>query len=249
MDALLEQGDLYVWGFNFALKTKPRTDLIPFPMKFLVPPFLKTVLLKKQPSSVSDARNTLVSMLRNEAYVLVPFDDTMKEDKRFDTCLCVFGRRFRLAPRIAKFMLDTPAKDLIVSKRICLPVGNRDKAPDLLHIMLTSWENGAIPVLLGHLPYSKEVTAVCDSVTNVPKSTKSANSEGSTTVSARAAWAKLLSTCSQGPKHSMAEFSNEMAELVSTAPETARMPVRVYVLRFRAGAQEVVHPVAVVTSR
>lgn len=246
-DALAGHGDLFVWGFSFALKTKSQTDLVPFPMKYLVPPFLKTVMFKEHPSSVEDARKALVNALRNEAYVLVPFKDELEKDKRFGTSLCVFGRRFRLAPRIAKFMLNAPANDLIAGKRICLPVGSHEKMPDLLHIMLTGWECGAIPVLLGHLRYSDEITAVCDSVIKMPKGARPA--DGDPAVATKAAWAKLLSTCSEEPKESVAVFAKEMAELVARASETIRTPVRIYALRFRAGAQEVVHPVVVVISR
>lgn len=73
--------------------------------------------------------------------------------------------------------------------------------------------------------------------------------DGAPAGAARAAWAKLLSTCSQEPKESVAAFATEMAGLVATTSETARMPVRIYALRFRTGAQEVVHPVAVIISR
>jgi tetratricopeptide (TPR) repeat protein len=246
-NALAGHGDLCVWGFSFALKTKPQTDLIPFPMKYLVPPFLKMVKFKEHPSSVEVARKALVGALRNEAYILVPFDEAMEKDPRFGTSLCVFGRYFRLAPRIAKFMLNTPTGELIASKRICLPVGSHEKTPDLLHVMLTGWECGAIPVLLGHLRYGDEIAAVCDSVVNVPSAVSPA--DGGTAAATKAAWAELLLTCSEKPKEATAAFSKEMAKLASTLSERERMSVRIYAVRFRAGSQEVVHPVAVVIAR
>jgi hypothetical protein len=136
-------------------------------------------------------------------------------------------------------MLDTPAKELITDNRICLPLGEGNRFPDVHHIMLAAWENGAIPVFSEALPHGDNVMSVCDSRVEVPKETAV-----SSTI--KELWAKLQSACHAAPRSSLSEFSMAM---VAAEGDDTRLSTRVYLLRFRAGAQEVVHPAVVVTAQ
>jgi tetratricopeptide (TPR) repeat protein len=236
-DSLRGHGELFVWGLSATLNTKPLTELIPFPMDFLVPPHLQLVTFKKKPASHAAGAEALKAALRDEAYLLLPFDDTVKGD----TKLFVLGRHVRLPQLITKMMLDASAKDLTAGKRICLPLGEGDAVLSIIHILLAAWENRMIPVLPERLPYSEEIRAACDTLIEMPTSAV-ANGTGSV---AKELWTRLLWSCQEDPQTSLGEFSKEMRSLAVAQAGRNRLHTRVYLLRFRAGSQEVVHPAVV----
>jgi hypothetical protein len=246
-ESLRGQGDLFVWAIKFSIKTRPVAEWIPLPPDLGIPPSMTFAGMREWPKNSEDTSKVLAQALGrlSETYLLVLFSESAKAYP--DAKIFAFGRYIRLAPMISDMMLKTPAKELIADNWICLPIGEGDKAPSLHRIMLTAWESGTIPIFSEHLPHGDGNTAVCDSVINIPKNAGPADDDPA--VGARAAWARLLSTCSQQPKEAMAVFAKEMSESVATTSEMARMPVRIYALRFRAGAHEVIHPVVVVISR
>jgi hypothetical protein len=61
-------------------------------------------------------------------------------------------------------------------------------------------------------------------------------------------WANLLSSCREASQKSLSEFSKEMMALSAKAGSEKLLRIRVYLLRFQAGSQEVVHPAAVLLS-
>jgi hypothetical protein len=139
-------------------------------------------------------------------------------------------------------MLDTPAQDLITEKKICLPLGERDDAPSLIHIMHTAWENGMIPIHSERLPHSDEIKTVCDNLLDLPSNDESATS------AAKELWAKFLSACQAAPQASLVEFSKEMSALTSMCGNENKLRVRIYLLRFQAGGKEIIHPAVVLLS-
>ncbi len=239
-ESLRTQGDFFAWGINFSLKIKHQTELIPFPLDHLIPAHLKTVFFKDK-LDPADSWEALKGALRDETYVLVPFDDTVKE--REGTCLYVLGRHIRLTSMISKMMLDTSAKTLIDNKWLCLPLSQNDDAPSLIRIMHVALENGMIPIFSERFPHSDEVKAVCDGLLDMP------SNEESVTSAIKKSWAKLMSSCQTAPQKSLSEFSNEMAALFASASGKKPLRARVYLLRFQAGLQEVVHPAAVLVSQ
>ncbi|MFY9824069.1 MAG: hypothetical protein WAM82_22005 [Thermoanaerobaculia bacterium] len=236
---LLGHGDLFAWGISASLQSKPRTELIPFPMDFFVPLHLKTAIFEEKPSDPAIVGNALKAALRDEAYILLPFDDTVKGD----TSLFVFGRHVRLSPLIRKLMLDTPAKDLITGKRICLPLGERDGPPSIMHILLAAWENRMIPILSERIPHGGEIRAVCDSLLDLPTSLSTYSDKNDFV--ANELWTKLLWSCQTNPHSSLTDFSRGMRELAGAQAQKKTLGARVYLLRFRAGSKDVVHPAVV----
>jgi hypothetical protein len=233
-DALNQQGDLFIWGTTFDLKTKRQTEMIPLPEHFLFPAHVKFAGFKKVPENPKDTLMALVDALRDEPYFVIPFDAAVGASR--GTQLWIFGRHVRLPTMISRMMLDAPASDLITNRRICLPLGEGDKQPKLLHVLLTSWENGAIPVFTGALPHSDGVRSVCDVTLDWPGHVENA----------REHWGKLLMSCAAEPRSSLTEFVRKVTSLSSSETSSETLQIRVYMLCFRAGKKEVVHP-AVVT--
>lgn len=238
---LQAHGDLFAWGTSAVLKHKPRTELIPY---FFIPRHLKTALFKEKPPDPETTGKALIGALRDEAYILLPFDDTVKGKSGFlkgDTNLYVLGRHARLSPLIRKLMLDTPKKDLISSKTICLPLSESAETIGIMHILLVAWENRMIPILSERIPYSDKIQAVCDSHIDLPNN-PSAQSDKK--LDAKEMWKRLLWSCQTNPHAALSDFCGGMGELAGTQAHKA-LSARVYLLRFRAGSQEVVHPAVV----
>lgn len=233
------QGNLFVWGTNFAIKSKLLSDWIPWSMDLLIPKGMGMIAFKELPDQVDPQQfiNAVGKAMGSDAYVLVPFNAPAKAFP--DTKIVAFGKHARLAPMIARMMLDTPAQDLITENKICLPLGQTDEAPGIIHIMHTAWENGMIPILSERLPHSDEIKAVCDNLLALPSGNESAAS------AAKESWTKLLSSCQDAPQKSLAEFSKDVAALSANAGGEKPLRMRIYLLRFQAGSKEVVHPAAV----
>lgn len=234
------QGDLYVFGTAFVLQAEQQTELVPWSPDVLIPPHLKLAFFKGSSPDPAVAAKALVNALRDETYLLVPFNATLPDFP--DTELYAFGRHIRLPPTITGMMLDTPAEELISNRWISLPLGERDDAPTTHRTMLSAWENGMIPIFVGGLPDSEKVRVACDSFVDVPTATPAAPGAEAFEPTAKGAWDKLVSTCRQGPQASLSEFSREMAALTVGPGRGGVLRVRVFALRFRAGNQEVIHP-------
>jgi tetratricopeptide (TPR) repeat protein len=202
---LRAQGDLFTWGINIALKTKPRTELIPFPMDFLIPPHLKTALFKQPPNDTKDAVRALAGTLEHDPYVMLPFTDDVKS--RHGTCLYIYGMHVRLAPMIYKMMLNTPSNDLIAERKICLPLSQHDEAPGLMQIMHAASENGLIPIFSERLPHHETIKSECDCILDTPNSATMTGVSESIGSMVKQLWVKLLSSCQQTPQASLSDFS------------------------------------------
>ena len=157
------------------------------------------------------------------AYILVPFDRPVKRYP--DTTMFAFGKHRRLAPKIEKMMLDTPAKKLIVQSRLCLPLGEGDVVPSMLHIMLVAHDNGMIPIFSDRLPIGNEIKAVCDNLVDMPNPVPMRNGPNPIVVAAKNLWVRLLFSCQQSPQASLLEFSQGMTELVEKAGKENSMRV------------------------
>lgn len=211
-------------------------------MKLLVPKGMDMVFFKNQPErhSPQDFINALGKSMGSKPYVLVPFDSPPKAFP--DTKIVAYGRHLRLPPMITRLMLDTPAQDLIAENKICLPLGERDDAPSLIHIMHVACENGMIPILSERLPHSDEIKTVCDNLLDLPSDSESAAS------AAKELWVKFLSACQTSLQASLSEFSNEMSALTATDGNDNKLRIRIYLLRFQAGGKEIIHPAVVLVA-
>jgi hypothetical protein len=138
--------------------------------------------------------------------------------------------------KVVKFMLGRPAKDLIADRIICLPLNEGEKHPNLKRSMGVAWENGAIPAFYERLPHSEDIDCVCDGRLELPADPDTVGKE---------LWQKLLSSCPEGPKSALASFAKEMGSLCQVEAKE-RVQARIYVLRFRTGGQEIVHPAVVI---
>jgi tetratricopeptide (TPR) repeat protein len=250
-NGLHAHGDLYAWGTNVGLKTKAKVELIPVPWDLPVPAGT-TLLLNESSTSIEGETNAWKSKASEEAGPLKRLNGlpdkryyavAMKDVDGFPDGSPFFGgRTFRLDRKIEQFMLDRSAEDLVANSLVCLPLTERDLAPNLKYTMQVAWENGAIPVFSERLPHSDEINAVCDSILELP------TGAAISLAAAKELWAKLLASCSEAPKFSLTNFNKEMAALLHTEPKD-RLPARVYLLHFQAGSQEVVHPAIVIMSR
>jgi len=247
-DILGFQSDLCAWGVNFALRTKPATELIPWPTDpdFCIPKHIVVAVFDKLPPAPDDQAKALVGLLRDNAYVLVPFSGRLKEFP--DTDIGMLGRHLRLAPMIVKMMLETPAKDLIANHRICLPLSERDEAPSLREIMPVAWENGMIPIVPEHLPHSDGIKAVCDCLVEIPNLTSGPDAAEPMASKVKSVWRSLLPSGDKAPQDLLSEFADGMAAQVPKQGGAPVIKARVFFLRFKAGAQEVAHPAVVLVS-
>ncbi len=241
-DVLREHGNLFVWGINFALKRKLASDWVPWSMALLIPKGMGMVAFRKLPEKVDPQKflNAVGKAMGSEPYILVPFESPTKAFP--DTRILAFGMQLRLPPMITRLMLDTPAQNLIAENKICLPLGERDDAPSLIHIMHVAWENGMIPILSERLPHSDEIKTVCDNLLDLPSNSESAAS------AAKELWVKFLSACQANPQPSLSEFSKEMSALTAKCGNENKLRVRIYLLRFQAGGKEIIHPAAVLVA-
>jgi hypothetical protein len=138
-------------------------------------------------------------------------------------------------------MLDRSAKELLADGDICLPLAEGKMHPNLKRIVQVAVDTGAIPVFAQDLPNGGGISAICDSTLELP------TGPGTPAAPAKERWAELLSTCIDNPKSSLTVFGKNMDALLSQETKD-RIRVRVYMLRFQAGAESVPHPAIVVLS-
>lgn len=248
-NSLRGHGDLYVWGTNFGLKSEAKAEWVPLPLDLPLPP--GTTLLLNEPVATATTETTVSANTAFDKVGLLKRTNGLPDKRYYLACLrdvdgfpdgspFFGGRKFRLDPKVATFMLDRPAKDLVANNLFCLPLNESEVAPNLKRTMQVAWENGAIPVFSERLPYSDEISAVCDSMIELPIGA------ATSLAAAKKIWANFLSSYSDAPQSSLATFNKEMAALHHTELKD-RLPIRVYLLRFQAGSQVANHAAVVIT--
>jgi len=249
--ALQAHGDLFIWGTNFASKTKRTPELIPVPKDFLFPAGVQIVSRPGVP--VNSTRETKADNHEplGEPRLLQPVTGPLQEpyylahligvDGFPDGSPFFAGRKCRLDPKVAKFMLRSPATDLIAERTICIPLTERSAFPNLTRTMRVAWEMGAIPVFPAKLPDGEGINSACDTMLELPSADEAPLSV------VREFWVELLSN-TEAPKSSLASFSKRMAALHDTE-HRVRASVRAYMLQFEAGSERVVHPAVIVQAR
>lgn len=246
--SLLEHGDLFVWATNFDIKPKAlkgvrSVEKIPVPKGFLYPPGTMVV----SPASTDPAEQPEAEVRAHDFGLLKPVKGFLTEpyylaymksaDHEGGVRPYFVGRKQAWDDlKVVKFMLGRSANELIADKSICLPLHEGEKSPNLKRSMDVAWENGAIPVFLERLSHSDEVSCVCDSKLELPAGPDAV---------AKELWQRFLSSCFEAPKAALASFAKEMGSL-RRVESKERVQVRIYVLRFRTGGQEIVHPAVVV---
>jgi len=244
-DALREQGDLFCWGLNFIPKQKGGLDFIPYPKEFLIPAGAMIATPPKNLGASKISDEALLKAVGEHTYLFLPIKDI--QEKFPDAgMLGILGRRIRLAPMIYKMMLETPAETLIANNQICLPIRESDEL-NVADAVRAASENGMIPILSEQLPHSDDTTAVCDVSLDIPNANTSTESVQVVATAAKELWTNLLATCSASPQSALTEFAKGMAALLTGLSMENRTSARIYILRFRAGSQEVVHPAVVLT--
>ncbi len=241
-DMLSWHGSLFVWGINFAVKSKLESDWIPWSMDLLIPKGMGMIGFRELPDKPDPQGfiNAVGKAMGSDLYALVPFSSPPQEFP--DTKILAFGRHRRLPPMIERMMLDTPTQDLISHNKICLPLGENDETASLAHIMLVAWESGMIPVVQERLPHDDKIKVVCDNLLDMP------SGDESTALVVKELWAKFLSACQTSPQASLSEFSKEMSALTAACGNENKLRVRIYLLRFQAGGKEIIHPAVVLVA-
>lgn len=169
------------------------------------------------------------------------FVQGIEEKSPDDVMLAILGRRIRFKPWIYKMMLETPAENLIADKRICLLIRASEEL-NVTDAVLTASKLGMIPVFQERLPHDDKIKVVYDNLLDIPRDNEAAAS------AAKGHWMNFLSACQISPQDSLSEFSKEMSALTAKCGNENKLRVRIYLLRFQAGGQEVVHPTAVLVS-
>lgn len=249
-NALSAHGDLFIWGTNFGSKTKSTSEVIPVPKGFIFPAGTKVVTPGVKRANTGEGKTEKDSPL-SEAKILVPINALPTEpyylaflkgvDGFPDGSPFFAGRKCRLDPKVAKFMLTRSTRDLLAEHCICFPLTEDRAFPNLKRTMQVAWENGAIPVFSASLPQDDEISCVCDSIIELP------SADEALLTAAKEMWIELLSGA-EGARSSLANFSKRIATLCGTE-HRVRPSVRAYMLRFEAGTQQVVYPAVVVLSR
>jgi hypothetical protein len=240
------QGDLFLWGTNF-LKDVTGVELIPVSEDLRIPAGV-TLLLGKGQEETESWKRTLpyesaVFVRRMGDLPIEPYYAAFIELADGSVQPSFVGRKQEWAElKVVKFMLGRSAKELIADKSICLPLAEGGVISNLQRTMQVAWEIGAVPVFSEHLPDSERVRAVCDTTLELPTGDKAPFAE------AKELWSTLLTSCSESPKSSLTEFRKKMAALLHAQPLN-RLAARVYLLRFQADNQEVMHPAVVVVCR
>jgi tetratricopeptide (TPR) repeat protein len=248
--SLLEHGDLFVWATNFDIKPRRLTSVrsvekIPVPKGFLYPAGTMVV----SPARTDPAEQREAVARGHDSGLLKPVKGFLTEpyylaymksaDHEATVRAHFVGRKQAWGDlKVVNFMLGRSANVLIGDKSICLPLHEGEKSPNLKRTMDVAWENGAIPVFFERLPHSGEISCVCDSKLDLPAGPIMPH-EG-----AKESWQRLLAGCQEAPKASLASFTKD----ISTLPHSEsarRVPARAYMLSFRTGGQEVVHPAVV----
>ena len=245
------QGDLFIWGTNFASKTKRTPELIPVPKDFLFPAGVQIVSRAGIPANTTRETKSENQRPPGEPRLLKPVTGPHDEpyylahlkgvDGFPDGSPFFAGRKCRLDPKVAKFMLRPTATDLIAERTICIPLTEHAASPNLTRTMRAAWEIGAIPVFPAKLPQGEGINGVCDTMFELPSADEAPLSV------VREFWVGLLSN-TEAPKSSLANFSKRMAALRDTEHRD-RVSVRAYMLQFEAGSEQVVHPAVIVLAR
>lgn len=247
-NALIAHGDLFIWGTNFGSKTKSKAELIPVPKGFIFPAGTKILAQRPKGSDSGGGTKTKKDRPLSESRILVP-DKALPNEPYYlafvkgvdgfpDVSSFFAGRKCRLDPKISKFMLPRPTRDLIAEHCICFPLTEGLACPNLKRTMRVAWENGAIPVFSANLPQDDEISCACDCMIELP------SADEALVALTKDVWLELLSD-TEVARSSLANFSKRMAALRDTE-HRARPSVRAYMLRFNAGNQQVVHPAVVV---
>jgi tetratricopeptide (TPR) repeat protein len=238
----LEQfpGDLFVFAPTFSIERRSRIEFIPFPDDIRFPAGLVFAGVRKSDRDGEVDRESVLKayaeILREHTYVVVGGDPS--KGFRF----AALGRYWRMPAHVVEMMLDSsfPPGD-----RVYLPVnpeGRRtnESSPDvadLKRVMQTAWENGLIPVLVDQLPDADEVNAVAN--TRVFLGLCGAEHRSAV----RLTWKMLLRDTHKSPRDALAAFSDAWLEIDGLRDQrSGAVSAIVYALKFRAGAEEVVHP-------
>jgi tetratricopeptide (TPR) repeat protein len=250
--SLFEHGDLFVWATNFDIKPRRLTSVrsvekVPVPTDFLFP--AGTSLISRAPIDPEAAPEKEACARAKDSELLRPAKGSLTDpyyiafmksaEHGGDARPHFVGRKQAWDDlKVVKFMLGRSANELIADRRICLPLHEGEKSPNLKRSMDVARENGAIPVFLERLPHSDEISCVCDAKLDLPAGPLMPHEE------AKELWQRLLACCQEAPKASLASFTKGMSTL-SNSESARRVPARVYMLSFRAGGWEVVHPAVV----
>lgn len=230
---------LCVFGVTGEITQKAETELIPWCKEGWFPQHLRHVVFDGGPPEAAKAAEALVRTLRDRPYVVVPFDIGG------DVSLYAFGRHMRLPATICHLMLDATPEELVLSRIVCMPLGEKSKDADFLHVMRVASENGMVPVFVNSLPHHSKVTAVCDAQITVPTFRQPAGAQDVCDV-ATALWLSLVDKCSASARESLLTYNRGMADLFEKHRDACgRQEARVYVVSFPAGGDDVHHPALV----
>lgn len=247
-DRLKWISDLFIWGRSFIFKKKLRTELIPFPNDFHFPSTTEFAFFKENSSKDIEAQSkALIEAIADKPYLCLMFDG---ENKYFPGIEAfAFGRHLRLPNEILKFMTQSVNTTKATKRRLCLPLDEEKSPPSFYHVLLVSFENGLLPVFANSLPYSKDVQSCGEFSIEFPIIERPEASTHLKMFMTKFSLSieKLLADSRENSNHALLNFKHQWIEILNLEEEIQQsVAIRIYLLKFQAGLNTVIHPVLVV---
>jgi hypothetical protein len=147
---------------------------------------------------------------------------------------------------VLKLMFGVDAENLIARRIIAMPVREREDDSSLIHDMCIAWENGLLPVFFGSLPSPGIVSQEREARLLLPHSANGTTPDNEPANAAKKSLRKFMSDLRSNPDAALARLVEELESAASGLDAASRTtPVRVILLKFKAGSSDVVHPALV----
>lgn len=231
-------GDLFVYAASFPLKAVHGIDVIPSYDKLLLPACLHCVGFEGKAPEGEEGAKALIKVLDKFPYFFTAFSGPVHGFP--DAKAAILGRRYRVPDEVRELMFGVDAENLIARRIIAMPVREREDDSSLIHDMCIAWENGLLPVFFGSLPSPGEVNQEREVRLLLPIQDSVAKNS----------LRKFMSDLRANPDAALARL---VEELESQAPgpdgSSSLMPVRLTMLKFKAGPSNVIHPALVIAEK
>jgi tetratricopeptide (TPR) repeat protein len=232
-------GDLFIYAASFPLKAIRGVDIIPTPDELPLPARLNIIGFKGEVPEGEAGAKVLVKLLDDLPYFWTAFSGPLQQFP--DAKAAIIGRRYRVPDEVHELMFGVDAKSLIASRIIAMPVREGEDDSALIHDMCIAWENRLLPVFFGSLPPPGEVTQEREVRLSLPTQNATA---------AKNSLRKFMSDLRANPDAVLARLVEEL-ESQASSPDVSSIstPVRLTMLKFKAGSSNVVHPALVLADK
>jgi tetratricopeptide (TPR) repeat protein len=235
-------GDWFIYAASFVLKAERGIDVFPSHPDMLKPPGTRVCGFEKKSPSPEQTYRAFLRVLRDVPYFLTMFSDVQDH---FPSAgpgrqLCVVGRRYRLPVEIREMMLGTTAEDLIRRKVIALPVHEEQAHHSLQDDLRVAWENNMIPIFFGSLPSDKGVSQAREVTIHVR-----GRQDREMTATTKRCLRRFMSEVGTSPDVALERLVDELEQSVERDSSQSGETVRLKLLKFKAGPNDVTHPVLI----